>query len=202
MPAALPGRLKIGVDVPWVTSWTQEIQGGVGPCPTVDGRAAALQAWKPGLGKPLYSRNHLRRQRDSARAMLCPMCGEATTAEDRWSQTGRFVAAGALRAKGFGAALPVDLEDDKILLDAGAIAPLHLACANASLQPRHVSCLLIVVGCLCGFAIEWDWVSPGSPPRSGSCQWRASGSAQVNAGAGDLKVHDRRPRSPGLSRSL
>ena len=134
MPPIVPPRLQVGVDVPWVTSWSQEIQGGVGPCPTVDGQAAALQTWKPGVGKPLYSRNHLRRQRDSVRAMLCPMCGEKTEAGDRWSQTGRFVAAGELRAKGLGQALPADLEDGRVLLDAGAIAPLHMACALASLQ--------------------------------------------------------------------
>lgn len=134
MPPAIPTRLKIGVDVPWVTSWTLEIQGGVGPCPTVDGQPAALQVWKPGQGKPLYSRNHLRRQRDSVRAMLCPMCGEATPTADRWSQTGHFVAAGALRARGFGPALPADLDDDRVVLNAGAIAPLHMACAAASLQ--------------------------------------------------------------------
>lgn len=134
MPPVVPTRLKIGLDVPWVTSWTEEIQGGVGPCPTVDGQPAALQAWKPGIGKPLYSRNHLRRQRDSVRAMLCPMCGEATQDGDRWSQTGRFVAAGNLRSRGFGPALPIDLPDDRVVLDAGAIAPLHLACAQASLQ--------------------------------------------------------------------
>ncbi|WP_397400756.1 hypothetical protein [Phenylobacterium sp.] len=133
-PPIVPTRLKVGVDVPWVTSWSQEIQGGVGPCPTVDGQPAALQVWKPGIGKPLYSRNHLRRQRDSVRAMLCPMCGEPTEAGDRWSQTGRFVAVGDLRARGFGPAVPADLEDDRIVLDAGAIAPLHMRCALASLQ--------------------------------------------------------------------
>lgn len=134
MAPVIPTKSKIGLDVPWVTSWTGEIQGGVGPCPTVDGQPAALQVWKPGLGKPLYSRNHLRRQRDSVRAMLCPMCGEATEAGDRWSQTGHFVAAGALRVRGFGPALPADLDDDRVLLDVGAIAPLHLKCAQASLQ--------------------------------------------------------------------
>jgi hypothetical protein len=134
MPPVVPSRLKVGVDVPWVTSWSEERQGGVGPCPTVDGAIAALQTWKPGVGKPLYSRNHLRRQRDSVRALLCPMCGEATPEGDRWSQTGRFVSAGALRARGFGRALPAELEDERVLLDCGAIAPLHLACAQASLQ--------------------------------------------------------------------
>lgn len=134
MPQVAPSRLVVGVDVPWVTSWSQEPQGGVGPCPTVDGQIAALQAWKPGVGKPLYSRNHLRRQRDSVRALLCPMCGEATPEGDRWCQTARFVAAGTLRARGFGPALPADLEDDRVLLDCGAIAPLHLTCAQASLR--------------------------------------------------------------------
>lgn len=134
MPPIVPSRLRVGVDVPWVTSWSGESQGGVGPCPTVDGAMAALQTWKPGEGKPLYSRNHLRRQRDSVRAMLCPMCGEPTAEGDRWSQTGRFHAAGVLRARGFGQALPADLEDDRVLLDAGAIAPLHMRCAMASLQ--------------------------------------------------------------------
>ncbi|MBU1377449.1 MAG: hypothetical protein KKE02_15085 [Alphaproteobacteria bacterium] len=130
----IPSRLKIGVDVPWVTSWTEEAQGGVGPCPTVDGQLAALQQWKPGQGKPAYSRNHLRRQRDSVRAMLCPMCGEATPEGDRWSQTGKFLAAGLLRARGFAQALPADLDDDRVVLDCGAIAPLHFRCAQASLQ--------------------------------------------------------------------
>ena len=134
MPEVTASRLLVGRDVPWVTSWSQEPQGGVGPCPTVDGQVAALQAWKPGVGRPLYSKNHLRRQRDSVRALLCPMCGEATAQGDRWSQTGRFVAAGALRARGFARALPADLADDQVLLDCGSIAPLHLRCAEASLK--------------------------------------------------------------------
>lgn len=125
---------KIGVDVPWVSSWSQEKTGGVGPCPTVDGAMAALQTWKPGVGEPLYARNHLRRQRDSVRAMLCPMCGEPTAEGDRWTQTGRFYAAGILRARGFGKALPADLDDDRVILDCGAIAPLHFRCASMSMQ--------------------------------------------------------------------
>lgn len=129
----IPSRLEIGVDVPWVTSWTAESQGGVGPCPTVDGQVAALQQWKPGEGKPAFSRNHLRRQRDSVRAMLCPMCGKPTPEGDRWSQTGQFRAAGVLRARGFGQALPADLDDDRVVLDCGSIAPLHFQCAHASL---------------------------------------------------------------------
>lgn len=123
-------RLKVGVDVPWVTSWSEEAMLGVGPCPTLDGGLAIGQAEKPGFGRPLYSRNHLRRQRDSVRRMLCPMCGRPTAEGDRWTQTGKLVAAGALRAKGLGATVPADLPDDRLVLDAGAIAPCHRACAE------------------------------------------------------------------------
>ncbi|HEX3699954.1 MAG TPA: hypothetical protein VHV27_04700 [Phenylobacterium sp.] len=130
-PAA--SRLKVGLDVPWVTSWSQERQLGVGPCPSVDGELAIAQADKPGVGRPLYSRNHMFRQRLSVRSMLCPMCGQATEAGDRWSQTAAPTTAGELRARGFGFALPPDMADGRALLNAGAIAPLHRACAEAAL---------------------------------------------------------------------
>ena len=126
-------KLKVGVDVPWVTSWSQEKPTRVSRCPSVDGLPAAGQEDKPGQGKPLFSRNHLFRQRKSVREMLCPMCGEPTEAPDRWSQTGRWTTAGALRERGFAQALPAALEDARPLLDAGAIAPLHLACAERAL---------------------------------------------------------------------
>jgi hypothetical protein len=126
-------KLKVGVDVPWVTSWSAEAVVGVSPCPSVDGMLALGQQEKPGQGKPLYSRNHLFRQRLSVRSMLCPMCGEATEPSDRWTQTGRWTTAGAVRAKGLGGWLPADFKDGRPLLDAGAIAPLHRACAERAL---------------------------------------------------------------------
>lgn len=125
--------LEIGVDVPWVTSWSEEAQTGVGPCPSVDGQLAIGQSHRPGLGRPLYSRNHLFRQRRSVREMLCPMCGAPTADDDRWSQTATPTTAGALRARGFAPALPADMADAQALLNCGAIAPLHRACAEASL---------------------------------------------------------------------
>jgi hypothetical protein len=127
-------RLEVGVDVPWVTSWSAEQVLGVGPCPSVDGALAVAQDMKPGQGKPLYSRNHLFRQRKSVREMLCPMCGEPTHDGDRWSQTARWTTAGEIRAKGLGVWLPKDYPDDRRLMDAGAIAPLHRACAERALQ--------------------------------------------------------------------
>ncbi len=137
MPAA---TLKIGVDVPWVSSWSAEAATGVSPCPSVDGLLAVGQQDRPGQGEPLYARNHLFRQRRSVREMLCPMCGKATKAGDRWSQTARWTTAGEVRAKGLGDRLPADFEDDRPLLDAGAIAPLHLACAKrARLHCPHLA---------------------------------------------------------------
>ncbi len=129
-----PSSLKVGVDVPWVTSWTGEPSLGLGPCPSVDGALAILQADRPGHGKPLYSQNHAVRQRLSIRDMRCPMCGEPTTADDRWTQVAHPVTAGRLRVTGRGDRLPADLADDSVLIDAGAIAPLHRACVDRSLR--------------------------------------------------------------------
>jgi hypothetical protein len=126
--------LKVGVDVPWVTSWTGEPVLGVRPCPSVGGALAMAQAECPGLGKPLYSQNHAVRQRLSVRDMRCPMCGEPTPANDRWTQVAHPFAAGAMRAAGRGGALPSTIEDDRVLIDAGAIAPLHKACVERSLR--------------------------------------------------------------------
>lgn len=126
-------KLKVGIDVPWVTSWSGEEMLGVGPCASVDGELALLQAERPGQGKPQYSKNHLRRQRETVGRMLCPMCGAATAAGDRWIQTARYLQAGELRARGLGAELPPDVGDAARVLNAGAIAPSHLACAERAL---------------------------------------------------------------------
>ena len=130
---AAQSQLKVGIDVPWVTSWSEEPTIGVGPCPSIDGALAVGQAEHPGVGRPLYSRNHLFRQRRSVREMLCPMCGEPTPDGDRWSQTARWTTAGEIRAKGLGVWISSDFPDDRRLMDAGAIAPLHRACAERAL---------------------------------------------------------------------
>lgn len=126
-------RLQVGRDVPWVTSWSAESQTALTRCPSVDGELAIGQAEKPGHGRPLYSRNHLFRQRRSVRELLCPMCGQPTPEDDRWSQTAQPTTAGELRARGFAWALPAEMADEHRLLDMGAIAPLHRACAEAAL---------------------------------------------------------------------
>jgi hypothetical protein len=126
--------LKVGVDVPWVTSWTGEVVLGVRPCASVGGALAIVQADDAGIGKPLYSQNHAVRQRLSVNQMLCPMCGRPTTADDRWTQVAHPVAAGTLRQGRQVEGLPAEVADDQILIDAGAIAPLHRACVDRSLK--------------------------------------------------------------------
>ena len=125
--------LAVGVDVPWVTSWTAEAIEGVRPCQTVGGRLALGQAHRPGYGKPQYSKNHLVRQRLSVLRMLCPMCGQPTAADDRWTEVAKRRTAGALRQSSAGGGLPAELADNRVLLDAGSITPLHKRCVERSL---------------------------------------------------------------------
>ncbi len=133
-------RLQVGVDVPWVTSWTAEPVVGIGPCLTTQGRPAVLQREQPGYGRPIYSENHHYRQRLSVLRMLCPMCGAPTVKGDRWTLTARRKAAGRLRELGVADAVPADLPDARLVIDAGAIAPLHKGCAErSSVQCPHLS---------------------------------------------------------------
>lgn len=126
--------LKVGVDVPWVTSWTEETVLGVRPCATVSGRPALVQTSAAGFGKPLYSQNHLVRQRQTVLGMLCPMCGEPTSADDRWTQVAQQTSAGRLRREGKAMNLDSALEDRRVVIDAGSIAPLHRRCVDRSLR--------------------------------------------------------------------
>lgn len=126
--------LRVGVDVPWVTSWTEEPVLGVRPCPTVGGRLALVQTSQAGYGRPQYSQNHLVRQRQTVLKMLCPMCGEPTPEGDRWTQVARRTSAGRLRRDGKAVALPREIEDRRVVIDAGSIAPLHKACVDRSLR--------------------------------------------------------------------
>ena len=126
--------LIVGIDVPWVTSWTEEPVIGVRPCSTVQARPALVQVQNPGYGRPQYSKNHLVRQRQTVLKMLCPMCGDPTPEGDRWTQVARLVSAGRLRRSGKASGLGREIEDKRILLDAGSIAPLHKVCVDRSLK--------------------------------------------------------------------
>ncbi|MGI4877425.1 MAG: hypothetical protein ACRYG4_08055 [Janthinobacterium lividum] len=134
MATSHSSRLKVGIDVPWVTSWSTEAIGTIGACATVGGALAVLQGESPETGRPIYSKNHFRRQRLSVQQMLCPMCGRPTASGDRWSQTGKHMTAGAMRARGLANSIPAATADDRVILDAGAIAPGHLACMARSLE--------------------------------------------------------------------
>ena len=136
MPSSVfpKSALRVGVDVPWVTSWTAEPVLGVRPCASVGGRPALVQGEQPGFGKPEYSKNHLLRQRLSVQRMLCPMCGEPTVREDRVTQLARRTTAGRLRQSGRGSSIAPDIGDDAVLMDAGAISPLHRRCSDLSLK--------------------------------------------------------------------
>ena len=136
MPSSVfpKSALRVGVDVPWVTSWTAEPVLGVRPCASVGGHPALVQGEQAGFGKPEYSKNHLRRQRLSVQKMLCPMCGEPTVREDRVTQLARRTTAGRLRQAGRGAGIALDIGDETVLIDAGAIAPLHRRCSDLSLK--------------------------------------------------------------------
>lgn len=127
-------RLRVGVDVPWVTSWSDEETLGVRRCPSINGRLAVCQAERPGKGRPQYSMNHFRRQRETVRHMLCPMCGQPTATGDRWTQIAKRTSVGALRAKGLTETFAPETRDDLIVIDAGSIAPLHEACVRRSLE--------------------------------------------------------------------
>jgi hypothetical protein len=125
-------KLQVGVDVPWVTSWSEEPMTVIGPCPSVDGAIAVGQVENPGKGHPLYSSNHLFRQRKAVREMLCPMCGKPTQNGDRWSQTGHWTDAADIRRRNLGVWIPPEYPPERRLFDAGAIPPLHRACAERS----------------------------------------------------------------------
>ncbi|MDK2747350.1 MAG: hypothetical protein KYX67_08530 [Brevundimonas sp.] len=124
--------LVVGVDVPWVTSWSGEDILGAAPCETIGRRLALIQASAPGRGKPQYSKNHLVRQRLSVARMLCPMCGETTDQSDRWTQVATRRCAGQLRARG--GQVRADIGDDQVLIDAGSISPLHRRCVDRSMK--------------------------------------------------------------------
>ena len=66
--------------------------------------------------------------------MLCPMCGAPTDNTDRWTQVAHRVSAKALRRNRGVIGLPPSITDDRTVIDAGAIAPLHKACVDRSLR--------------------------------------------------------------------
>lgn len=70
--------------VPWNASWSEEDQYEIRPCRWVGGKLALWSPHKPGMGKPIFAKPHMVRQRRSIAEMRCTVCGEVTPARDRW----------------------------------------------------------------------------------------------------------------------
>lgn len=72
------------VDVPWNAAWTGEDSYEIRPCRWAGGALAIWSPYRPGVGRPIFARPHMVRQRKSIKLMLCTVCGEPTKQGDRW----------------------------------------------------------------------------------------------------------------------
>lgn len=72
------------IDVPWNACWSSEQRFEIRPCRWASGSLALWSPHSPGVGRPLFARPHMVRQRKSIVLMLCTVCGEPTEPRDRW----------------------------------------------------------------------------------------------------------------------
>lgn len=70
--------------VPWNASWSSEDRYEIRPCRWVGGKLALWSPHAPGVGKPIFAKPHMVRQRRSIAEMRCTVCGERTPLNDRW----------------------------------------------------------------------------------------------------------------------
>lgn len=104
----------VGITVPWNAAWTGEASYEVRPCRWAGGKLALWSPHAPGVGRPVFAKPHMVRQRRSIAELRCTVCGEKTPAEDRyWFKLGRFDQDGWFRT---------------------TEAPVHLACAEHGLK--------------------------------------------------------------------
>ena len=76
MSEASPTVARFGATaVPWTVSWSGEEEFFLGPCPQF-GRPAIRQVSAPGVGKPLFGKPHMDRQRSAMARCLCDLCGK------------------------------------------------------------------------------------------------------------------------------
>jgi hypothetical protein len=134
--------------VPWNASWTGESRYEVRPCRWANGRRAMWSPHAPGVGKPVFAKPHFVRQRRSIMEMRCTVCGEKTSADDRWwFKLGDFNEGWFMTAE----------------------SPVHRACAELALEhcphlrgragdlerlPAGSSVLFSIIG---GLAVERDF---------------------------------------------
>jgi hypothetical protein len=72
------------VTVPWNAMWSGEMRYEIRPCRWASGDLAIWCPHAPGVGRPIFARPHMVRQRQSIVRMLCTVCGKPTQPGDRW----------------------------------------------------------------------------------------------------------------------
>lgn len=70
--------------VPWNAGWTGEERYEVRPCRWADGKLAMWSPHKPGVGRPIFAKPHMVRQRRSIAGFICTVCGVHAPEGDRW----------------------------------------------------------------------------------------------------------------------
>lgn len=100
------------MEVPWNASWSSEDRYEIRPCRWINGQLAIWSPHSPGVGRPIFAKPHMVRQRMSVAKMLCTVCGKQTPRDDRW-----WFGLGQFRERWF-----MTTE-----------APVHRACADRAL---------------------------------------------------------------------
>lgn len=83
--------------VPWNASWTSEERYEIRPCKYAEGRKALWMPYSPNVGRPIFAKPHMVRQRQSIARFICTVCGKHTPLDDRWwfklghMQDGHFI---------------------------------------------------------------------------------------------------------------
>lgn len=70
--------------VPWNASWSAEDTYEIRPCRYASGFPALWMPHAPHVGRPIFAKPHMVRQRRSIAEWRCTVCGERTPASDRW----------------------------------------------------------------------------------------------------------------------
>ena len=82
--AALEGAGARGITAPWNAPWSSEAQYEIRPCKFVGGALAIWCPHSPGVGRPIFAKPHMVRQRQSIAMLICTVCGKPTPKDDRW----------------------------------------------------------------------------------------------------------------------
>lgn len=72
------------ITVPWNAAWSSEDRYEIRPCRYAGGALAVWSPHSPGVGRPIFAKPHMVRQRMAIAKMLCTVCGHGTPKDDRW----------------------------------------------------------------------------------------------------------------------